>query len=268
MAQCAENAAQITRKDAMAAGLKRYFTGKSCKRGHVVERTVSSYGCVDCLAITAVALNAAHPERHSVYQARYRTNNPGKVAEAQRANDARPERKERQRLRAARKRKTPDGIAYGQEYRSRPEVKKADAARQKTPAGKARGCRHKAKPETKLKAAQRMREVRATPMGCLNNRMSVALNRGLKTGKDGATWSALVGYTADELRRHLERQFLPKMSWANTNIWHIDHIIPLASFSFTSPDDPEFKAAWSLANLRPLWALKNMSKGAKREFLL
>jgi 5-methylcytosine-specific restriction endonuclease McrA len=51
-------------------------------------------------------------------------------------------------------------------------------------------------------------------------------------------------------------------------LWHIDHIIPISSFSFSSPEDPEFKAAWALTNLRPLWAAQNISKGAKREVLL
>jgi hypothetical protein len=32
----------ISRKEAKAAGLTRYFTGKPCKRGHVVERRVDT----------------------------------------------------------------------------------------------------------------------------------------------------------------------------------------------------------------------------------
>tara|TARA_R100000687_G_C6400655_1_gene141701 strand:+ start:468 stop:800 length:333 start_codon:yes stop_codon:yes gene_type:complete len=37
----------ISRKDAKAKGLKRYFTGKPCKHGHVAERYVCG-PCVDC----------------------------------------------------------------------------------------------------------------------------------------------------------------------------------------------------------------------------
>jgi len=37
----------ITRKEARAKGLKRYFTGKPCKHGHVAERFVSG-PCVEC----------------------------------------------------------------------------------------------------------------------------------------------------------------------------------------------------------------------------
>src|SRR5690606_28784629 len=38
----------ILRPEARARGLKRYFTGKPCKRGHVSERLVSSKACVQC----------------------------------------------------------------------------------------------------------------------------------------------------------------------------------------------------------------------------
>lgn len=258
----------VTRKDALAAGLKRYFTGLPCKRGHISQRVAVKHGCIECSRITAAALHAANPEVRALCNKRFRDRHPEQVAATQKANDARPERKETQRIRASKKRVTPEGRAYRKEYLSRPEVKAKESIRRKGPIAKAAQRRHKSKPETKVKRARNMRAVRSTTVGCLNNRMAVALHRGLKSGKTGAAWAALVGYTVDELRRHLERQFLPKMSWANINLWHIDHIVPLASFSFTSVDDPEFKAAWCLANLRPLWALKNMSKGAKREFLL
>ena len=38
----------ISRKAAMARGLKRYFTGHACCNGHVTERNVSDRHCVDC----------------------------------------------------------------------------------------------------------------------------------------------------------------------------------------------------------------------------
>ncbi len=37
----------ITRREAIARGLDRYFTGKPCRRGHVAERTMHN-GCVVC----------------------------------------------------------------------------------------------------------------------------------------------------------------------------------------------------------------------------
>lgn len=40
--------ATITREDALAAGLRRYFTGLRCARRHLCERYVSSGNCVRC----------------------------------------------------------------------------------------------------------------------------------------------------------------------------------------------------------------------------
>lgn len=37
-----------TRADAKALGLKRYFTGKPCKHGHISERQTSDGGCIAC----------------------------------------------------------------------------------------------------------------------------------------------------------------------------------------------------------------------------
>ena len=72
-------------------------------------------------------------------------------------------------------------------------------------------------------------------------------------------------YTVEQLKHHLELQFTAGMSWDNYGIhgWHIDHIIPISWWEFTSPDDDEFKQCWALANLQPLWASENLSKGAR-----
>lgn len=46
---------RITRKDAKAAGLKHYFTGRPCKRGgHIDLRYVASFGCMTCLRENAL----------------------------------------------------------------------------------------------------------------------------------------------------------------------------------------------------------------------
>lgn len=89
--------------------------------------------------------------------------------------------------------------------------------------------------------------------------------RGLKGGRKTTD---LLGFTVEELKRHLERQFTKGMSWSNYGEWHIDHITPLSTFRIASIDDPELKAAWGLGNLRPLWATDNMKKRAKVTHLL
>lgn len=38
----------IDRQTAKSLGLKRYFTGEPCKKGHIAERWVSSLTCTEC----------------------------------------------------------------------------------------------------------------------------------------------------------------------------------------------------------------------------
>ena len=108
---------------------------------------------------------------------------------------------------------------------------------------------------------------RSDPKRVLSNRIGVALRSVLK-GKDGQSWQDLLGYSADDLKAHIERQFLPGMNWSNIRDWHIDHIVPVSSFEFDSLDDPELRACFALSNLRPMWARENMSKNASREYLV
>jgi len=102
----------------------------------------------------------------------------------------------------------------------------------------------------------------------LTSHMRSLMHRALGKAKAGRSWRTFVDYSLEELMSHLERQFLPGMTWENKGEWHIDHIIPRSSFEYESPDDPEFKQAWALTNLRPLWAIDNIRKNATREFLL
>lgn len=109
---------------------------------------------------------------------------------------------------------------------------------------------------------------RARPDGRVNHRVASNILQSIQSSKGGRRWELLVGYTLSDLMKHLERQFLPGMTWENMSLWHIDHILPLASFSFESADSSEFRAAWALSNLRPLWAGDNLKKRAARLHLL
>lgn len=114
------------------------------------------------------------------------------------------------------------------------------------------------------------REQAKRPEILLSRRMKrlVALSLSTCGGKGGRSWKSLVGYSVEELRRHVELQFQPGMSWENRSEWHLDHIVPLSSFEYSTADDLEFKAAWAITNLRPLWGRDNVQKSAKRIFLI
>ena len=69
----------------------------------------------------------------------------------------------------------------------------------------------------------------------------------------------LLGCTIDELWIHMESKFTEGMTKENYGKWHVDHIMPCASFDLT---DPEQQAkCFHYTNLQPLWALDNIKKG-------
>ncbi len=102
----------------------------------------------------------------------------------------------------------------------------------------------------------------------LRNNMSAAIrSRLFKRGssKKGNSYLDKVGYSIEELKKHLESKFQPGMTWDNYGLkgWHIDHIKPDSLFNYKTMDCPEFKECWALNNLQPLWAKDNLSKGCK-----
>ena len=65
----------LSREDAKVLGLKRYFTGKPCPHGHIVERRVSTMKCIQCCRDEFTAWAKSNPERMreraKVYADRY-----------------------------------------------------------------------------------------------------------------------------------------------------------------------------------------------------
>jgi len=99
----------------------------------------------------------------------------------------------------------------------------------------------------------------------LNHNIGRAIRGSLRGAKNGRHWEDLVGYTVNDLTKHLEKQFKPGMGWDNMGQWHIDHRIPKVVFNFETPTDIDFKRCWSLKNLQPLWATDNLKKHDKTD---
>ncbi len=85
--------------------------------------------------------------------------------------------------------------------------------------------------------------------------LKAALMR-MGTEKSGTTLEML-GYSADELKEHMENLFEDGMSWNNWGEWHIDHIKPVSLFE----SNTEASIVNALSNLQPLWEKENLSKG-------
>lgn len=164
---------------------------------------------------------------------------------------------------------------YNKEYNQRPEVKKYKREYQKE--WKERNPEyqkewHKRNPEytrqhfqlTKDKLYERRRVQRGSPEMRLNNNMAVVIWMAIKQNKAGRKWESLVGYTLQDLMRHLERLFTPEMSWQNYgSYWWLDHIRPRSLFSFMIAEEQAFKDCWALENLQPLEKIANIIKGNK-----
>ena len=91
----------------------------------------------------------------------------------------------------------------------------------------------------------------------LRSRLRCALQGNYKSGSAVAD----LGCSIDELKMYLESKFQTDMTWDNWSYegWHIDHIVPLASFDLT--DRKQLLLACHYTNLQPLWAIDNLSKG-------
>ncbi len=77
---------RISRQEALARGLKRYFTGKPCKNGHVAERLATARVCIECAreagAATFAKRYSSDPEfveRHNRQSAVWKKTNRDRV---------------------------------------------------------------------------------------------------------------------------------------------------------------------------------------------
>lgn len=249
----------ISRLAARKAGLTRYFTGKPCPKGHIAERHIVNGRCCAC----GKAWKAGNRDKVNAAQRIARRRDPAKTKAVHRAHYYRHLEKNRQKARDRARVQKEKLAEKAKAYYARSDVKARCAAKRKI---------YSRLPHVVARRSATRRALLATdPHYAINQRMRSRvrwslLNAGIS--KRGRRWEAIVGYSTEELHRHLERQFLPGMSWRNMGEWHIDHILPLASFDFTCEGDEAFKHAWALTNLRPLWAEKNREKKDRRETLL
>lgn len=121
----------------------------------------------------------------------------------------------------------------------------------------------KAREEIRRANIKRQKNPKFKINDCVSRAICASLKQGAKARRH---WEALVGYTIDQLRMHLEKKFTPEMNWQNYGTyWHIDHKIPVVVHNFSRPEDLDFRLCWSLKNLQPLEATENRIKSARIE---
>jgi len=90
----------------------------------------------------------------------------------------------------------------------------------------------------------------------LRNRLYYAMKK--KFWKKDTKFFDYIGCSLEELKTHIETQFLSGMSWELRN-FDIDHIVPLVS----AKTEEEMYKLCHYTNLKPMWPIDNRSKGAK-----
>jgi hypothetical protein len=96
-----------------------------------------------------------------------------------------------------------------------------------------------------------------------NYKMACTLRCRLLAALDGTKKSKkteeLVGCSFETFKLWMEFQFDDTMSFDNHGShWHVDHVVPMAKFDLTKPEEQEKCCHWS--NMQPLEAKKNIAK--------
>lgn len=238
-----------SKKDALAAGLKHFFTGRACQKGHVAIRIASSGACSICARESAYkrslmpevkAMNKANKQK-TEYKKKQRA-----YAKAKCSYSATPQQIDVSHIECKKERAKVYARLY---YHANKErilflVKQGDRAETR-------------KNYVRLWAA----EHRKTKEGKISSFMRKSIFRCLFNKKDRS--ERIIGYKKELLVSHIEGQFSPGMTWENHGEWHIDHIKPINAFILEGVYCP--KKINALDNLRPLWAKENLSKGSKYE---
>lgn len=204
----------ITRADAKAQGLKHYYTGKPCKRGHIEPRFTSEGSCVACAVARAKNWNTQNPQKQQACRDAWNEANPERV----KAIHSRWHRDNREKSRAA---------SYAWRGRNPHKVRASQYRRRKA--------RYYTDPVYRLGRFLRVR-------------LSSALNGRLKVG----SFVQDLGCTPLELRAYLEARWESGMTWDNYSTdWQIDHTQALGLFDLT--DRTQFLQAAHYTNLQPMW---------------
>jgi len=117
-------------------------------------------------------------------------------------------------------------------------------------------------PEAKEKRnARRKERYHTDPQYKLECNLRSRLRMALKGKTKSASTMKLLGCSYSHAQNHLEKQFLPGMTWENHGEWHADHMMPCASFDLMDPEQQ--RQCFHYTNLQPMWGKENIIKRDK-----
>lgn len=182
----------VSKGDALIIGMKWYFTGISCKKGHIDKRYVNTGICYSCKRNNMKLDYNRNKDRHKKATKIYYENNKEKC-------------KNRGQTWAERNREKSNIIKRNYKIRNREKYLKSERDR-----------------ETRN---------RKNPLYRLDRAICKQIWAFLKGKKAGRKWESFVGYSFDDLKVHLESKFIGAMMWNNYgSVWEVDHIIPKSWF--------------------------------------
>lgn len=236
----------ITRKEAKNLCLKRYFTGKQCKHGHLCERQVLDGICVECTKEKSkiyynnnrkkcierhLKWKENNPEYHNIYNKKWVSENPDYGKEYYHVNSE--------------KQKTIKRIWNSNNKEHKKEYNK-------------RWNKENPNHHNNYHKNRRLSDTQYKITCNLRSRACKFIKGNIKSGSAVSD----LGCSIEDLKLHLESLFTPEMSWENYgSYWHIDHIKPLSKFDLT--DREQFLEACNYMNLQPLFWRDNIIKGNK-----
>ena len=242
----------ISKEEAKAKGLIRYFTGKPCCRGHMVERYTSTRICIKCCRIYEKKYNSSEHGRKMRYlkQKRYRENNYLKLREQERVRSRTKKYRDYAKAYNEKNNKLPHVIEAKRKYNQMYRKKHSDRLK---------------KNDRDYKKNVKMKNPVYIIKELCRRRILLALDN--QGGQKSESLIKLLGCSIAYYMRYIEKQFhnhpktKKKMTWKNRGFrgWHIDHIIPLYSFDLTKP--LQQLKAFNYKNTQPMWAEYNLQKG-------
>jgi ATPase subunit of ABC transporter with duplicated ATPase domains len=198
-----------------------------------------------------------HPEKFRASIARYNTKNRELILERRRQRYKENPEKDRERCREWHKRNPRYNSAKIKEYRKKfPERYREYDRRRVRPAGQRNAALRK------WSAKKQATDLNWRLTKNLRTRLWWALKKNTKS----ASTIALLGCNSiEDFKIYLETLFEVGMSWENygnkVGQWSVDHILPCALFDLTKRQHQI--RCFHFSNLRPMWHVDNLRKGAK-----
>jgi hypothetical protein len=229
-----------------------YYFGKVCSKHPELKgkRHVGS-GCITCMALSRKESRQRRmfQQGTTTYLGRICAEHPELAGKRWTASDICVECFRLRRKEADRKRKEKHSTTtyFGSVCRNHPEFK----GKRWTATNHCVECQRRKRYTVWKRPDPEVERIRIRILNALSR------NSGIKAART----MELIGCSIEQLRQHLEDQFLPGMEWGNRKEWHVDHKRPLSSFNLSSPKQQ--RLAFHYSNLQPLWAKDNLSKGTR-----